>query len=100
MATQSTPDVLERSRTGPASTSPGRQRRRGRPHYWRRRLAALLVLALAATLVGVFPANLHMALHPDRYPSLSPGLLWGRLALQPLAIWWALAATKPDPGQA
>ena len=50
---------------------------------------------LAATLVAVFPANVHMALHPDRYPGLSPALLWGRLALQPLAIWWALAATRP-----
>ena len=50
---------------------------------------------LAATLVAVFPANVHMALHPDRYPGVSPGLLWGRLALQPLAIWWALAATRP-----
>jgi hypothetical protein len=36
-----------------------------------------------------------MALHADRYPGLSPALLWGRLALQPLAIWWALAATTP-----
>ena len=50
---------------------------------------------LAATLVAVFPANLHMALHAERYPGLSPELLWGRLALQPLAIWWALSATKP-----
>ena len=58
-----------------------------------RRLAGLW---LAATLVAVFPANVHMALHPDRYPGLSPGLLWGRLALQPLAIWWALAATRPS----
>ena len=60
-----------------------------------RRLAGLL---LAAILVAVFPANVHMALHPDRYPGLSPGLLWGRLALQPLAIWWALAATRPEHG--
>ena len=57
-----------------------------------RRLAGLW---LAATLVAVFPANVHMALHPERYPGLSPELLWGRLALQPLAIWWALAATRP-----
>ena len=62
-----------------------------------RRVAGLW---LAATLVAVFPANLHMALHPDRYRSLSPGLLWGRLALQPLAIWWALAATKPGRNEA
>lgn len=57
-----------------------------------RRLAGLW---LAATLVAVFPANVHMALHPERYPGLSPALLWGRLTLQPLAIWWALAATRP-----
>ena len=55
---------------------------------------------LAATLVAVFPANVHMALHPDRYPGLSPALLWGRLALQPLAIWWALAATRAEPRDA
>jgi uncharacterized membrane protein len=58
-----------------------------------RRLAGLW---LAATLVAVFPANLHMALHPDRYPGLSPVLLWARLALQPPAIWWALATTRPQ----
>ena len=52
-------------------------------------------LWLAATLVLVFPANVHMALHPDRYPSLAPALLWARLPLQPLVIWWALRATRP-----
>lgn len=57
-----------------------------------RRLAGIW---LAALLVAVFPANLHMALHPDRYPSLPPALLWLRLPLQPLAIWWALRATRP-----
>jgi len=56
-----------------------------------RRLAGLW---LVATLLAVFPANVHMALHPDRYPSLSPGLLWARLPLQALAIWWVLAATR------
>jgi uncharacterized membrane protein len=53
---------------------------------------------LAATLVVVFPANVHMALHPDRYPSLAPALLWARLPLQPLVIWWALRATRPAHG--
>ena len=57
-----------------------------------RRLAGIW---LAATLVAVVPATVHMALHPERYPGISPTLLWGRLALQPLAIWWALAATRP-----
>jgi uncharacterized membrane protein len=50
---------------------------------------------LAATLVAVFPANVDMALHPDRYPALAPALLWARLPLQPLMIWWALRATRP-----
>jgi uncharacterized membrane protein len=36
-----------------------------------------------------------MALHPDRYPSLAPALLWARLPLQPLVIWWSLRATRP-----
>jgi len=50
-------------------------------------------LWLAATLVAVFPANLNMALHPDRYDSLPPALLWARLPLQGLLIWWVLRAT-------
>lgn len=49
---------------------------------------------LTGLLVGVFPANLHMALHADRYPGLAPALLWARLPLQPLAIWWALRSTR------
>ena len=50
---------------------------------------------LVATLLAVFPANVNMALHPDRYGSLSPALLWARLPLQALLIWWALRATAP-----
>jgi len=57
-----------------------------------RRLGGLWI---AATLVAVFPANLDMALNPDRYASLPPALLWARLPLQGLLIWWALHATRP-----
>jgi uncharacterized membrane protein len=49
-----------------------------------------------ATLVAVFPANVHMALHPDRYRV--PGgrvALWLRLPLQALFIAWAIAAGRP-----
>lgn len=56
-----------------------------------RRIAGLW---LTATLIAVFPANVHMALHPDRYPGLAPGLLWARLPLQALLIWWVLRATR------
>ena len=48
---------------------------------------------LAATLVAIFPANVHMALHPERYPAFAPWLLWLRLPLQLPLIWWALRAT-------
>jgi uncharacterized membrane protein len=51
---------------------------------------------LAATLVGVFPANLHMALHPERYRNLPGGApaLWARLPLQGVLIAWVLAAAR------
>jgi uncharacterized membrane protein len=48
-----------------------------------------------ATLVAVFPANVHMALNPERYEV--PGgraALYARLPLQAAAIAWALAAGR------
>lgn len=48
-----------------------------------------------ATLVAVFPANLHMALHPERYVERFPGGrlgLWIRLPIQLPVIGWAWAA--------
>ena len=50
---------------------------------------------LAATMVAVFPANLHMALHPERYRSIPRGLLYARLPVQALFIAWALRSTRP-----
>lgn len=49
-----------------------------------------------ATLVAVFPANLHMALNPERYPAIPGGraALWARLPLQVVLIAWARAATS------
>ncbi len=44
---------------------------------------------LIATLVAIFPANQHMALHPARYPGFPPILLWARLPLQALLVCWA-----------
>jgi uncharacterized membrane protein len=48
---------------------------------------------LIATLVGVFPANLHMALNPQDYKKIPAPLLWGRLPLQAAAIAWVYWAT-------
>jgi uncharacterized membrane protein len=49
-----------------------------------------------ATLLAVFPANLHMALHPDRYEQIPGGraALLMRLPGQALFIAWAYAAGK------
>jgi uncharacterized membrane protein len=51
---------------------------------------------LVATLVGVFPANLHMALHPERYPQIPGGraALYARLPVQLLFARWVLAAAR------
>jgi uncharacterized membrane protein len=47
---------------------------------------------LAALLVAVFPANIYMAMDQLQVTQtpLGPAILWGRLALQPLMIWWVL----------
>ena len=49
---------------------------------------------LAATMVAVFPANLHMALHPERYRNIPRSLLYARLPVQALFIVWALRSTR------
>jgi uncharacterized membrane protein len=61
-------------------------------HPRTRRLASLWSIA---TLVAVFPANVHMTLHPERYRV--PGgraALYLRLPVQLLFIRWAAAAGR------
>jgi uncharacterized membrane protein len=48
---------------------------------------------LMALLVAVFPANLFMYQHPERF-ALSPTLLLLRLPLQVVLILWAYAYTR------
>jgi uncharacterized membrane protein len=45
---------------------------------------------LVALLVAVFPANVYMAVHPDRIPNLHvpQWILWLRLPLQAILIVW------------
>jgi uncharacterized membrane protein len=62
----------------------------------------LILLTLAVT-----PANVHMWLHPDLFPTVSPTLLSWRLVLQVgllLLIWWStrtrsirMASMRPSP---
>ena len=53
---------------------------------------------LVATLAAVFPANLHMALNPERYEQIPGGRvsLWLRLPFQVLFGWSVLASAKRD----
>ena len=52
---------------------------------------------LVATLLAIFPANLHMAQHPEQYPQIPGGArsLKLRLPFQALFILWVLAAGRP-----
>lgn len=59
--------------------------------------SALAAWGLIALLVAVFPANLHMATHPQLYPWASPVALWIRLPIQGLLIAWAYWYTRREP---
>jgi uncharacterized membrane protein len=56
-----------------------------------RRLSGLGLIAL---LAAVFPANLHMAREPERFPRIPRWALYARLPLQPLMMRWAWRATR------
>lgn len=51
---------------------------------------------LVVLLLAIFPANLHMALHPERFPAIPAALLYLRLPLQAVLIAWVLWATADE----
>ena len=55
-----------------------------------RQLAAWATICL---LIAIFPANINMAMHPDHY-GMDPWILYLRLPLQFLLIWFAYLYTK------
>jgi uncharacterized membrane protein len=59
-------------------------------HPRTRRVGGVLGIA---TLIAIFPANVHMAQHPERYPKIPPWALYARLPLQALFIYWVWRAT-------
>lgn len=63
----------------------------GALHPGTRRLAGWW---LVATLLAIFPANVHMAVHSERYRQIPRALLYARLPLQGPFIAWALWATR------
>jgi uncharacterized membrane protein len=60
------------------------------------RLRRLAGWGLLALLVAVYPANIHMALHPEQFPDMTPTALYVRLPLQFVAMAWVWWVTKPD----
>lgn len=50
---------------------------------------------LMALSLAVFPANVHMALHPEQFTQFSAIGLWLRLPLQAVVIAWAYWYTRP-----
>ncbi len=61
----------------------------------RRRLAGWWLIA---TLVAIFPANVHMALHSEDYPKVRGGrrTLYARLPLQLAFVAWVRRAMAED----
>jgi uncharacterized membrane protein len=62
-----------------------------------RRLGGLLMIA---TLLGVFPANVHMAVRAERFEKHVPGgrnALWARLPLQGVMLYLVYRATLKKP---
>jgi uncharacterized membrane protein len=59
------------------------QRTRRRARWW-----------LLGTLVAVYPANIHMALRPERFPKFRKDLLWARLPVQGLFAWFTWRGTR------
>ena len=58
------------------------------------RVTTLAAWGLIALLIAVFPANLHMAMNPDKFPDIPTSLLYVRLPLQVLLIAWAYMLTS------
>ena len=61
-----------------------------------RRSAKLAAWGIIALCVAVFPANLHMALHPELFPQFSELALWARLPLQLVIMAWAYWYTRGE----
>lgn len=50
--------------------------------------------ATISLLIAVFPANIYMALHPEQFGFSPFDLMYLRLPIQGLLIWWAYTHTK------
>jgi uncharacterized membrane protein len=53
-------------------------------------------IGLLTLLAAVYPANVHMALHPEQFPDMNPSALYFRLPLQFVAAAWVWWAARPE----
>lgn len=53
------------------------------------KLSRTTAWGVIALLFAVFPANIHMAMNPELYPTIPAVFLWLRLPLQGLLVLWA-----------
>ena len=56
-----------------------------------RRIGGLFAIAV---LLGVFPANVWMAVDPSIWPEVPTWARWARLPLQALLVLWACSVTR------
>lgn len=54
---------------------------------------------LIALVIAVYPANIHMALHPEQYPDIPELFLYIRLPFQFLFVWFIWWAIAPERAQ-
>ena len=58
------------------------------------RLRKLAGIALLLLIVAVFPANVFMAQHPERFATFAPWMLYARLPLQGVLLLWTIYAMR------
>lgn len=61
------------------------------------KLTRIAAWGLILLLIAIFPANIHMAQHPELFPWTTQTFLWIRLPLQLVLIAWAYWFTRPEP---
>jgi uncharacterized membrane protein len=60
------------------------------------RLRSAAGWGLVALLIAVYPANIYMALNPELFPDIALSLLYIRLPMQFIFIYWAYSVTRPS----
>ena len=61
------------------------------------KMRSFAAYGLILLVIAVYPANINMALHPEKYPDMSVLLLYLRLPFQFLFvwfIWWSIAPER------